>query len=292
MLRPDVFVVVNPVAGRGKAAWFAQRLQSELSARGISSSLHCTKGRGHAEAMIRRELAKGMACVVVCGGDGTVNEAVNALANSEVPLALLPGGRCNDFARALRVPKSPAQTADAILRMRTLRVDLGRIGDKFFATVATLGFDAEVTRIIADGKTQLHGTPAYVLAALRLLLSYDFPHVHIKADFGEFNGRILLAATANTPAYGGGLLIAPKAKLTDGILHMCLIRMAPKVSILTVFPTAFFGGHVFHSAVSSHPVKRAEVNSPQTMWLYADGELMSSTPTVIMVAPQALSVIV
>lgn len=292
MLRPDVAIIANPVAGRGKAKRLAEQLVIELSLLGIRSQLHWSGGRGHAEVLARDEVKRGVGCMAVCGGDGTVNEVVNALAQSDVPLAILPGGRCNDLAKALHIPCSVKHIASSIARMRTTRIDLGEVGGRAFATVATLGFDAEVSRIVSEGEMQIHGMPAYVLAALRLLATYNFPQVRIEADFGEFNGRILLAATANTPAYGGGMMIAPQANVMDGLLHMCLIRAAPKITILLLFPTVFFGWHRFHSAVSSHPVTSVKVSSPQQLWLYADGERMRPTPTTISVMPKALCVII
>ncbi len=292
MLRPDVAIIANPIAGRGKAKRLADQLASELSLLGIRSQLHWTVERGHAEVLARGEVKKGIGCIAVCGGDGTVNEVVNALAWSDVPLAILPGGRCNDLAKALRIPCSAKYIANSIARMKTMRIDLGEIGGRAFATVATLGFDAEVSRIVSEGEMRVHGMPAYVLAALRLLATYNFPQVRIEADFGEFNGRILLAATANTPAYGGGMVIAPQANVMDGLLHMCLIRAAPKVTILILFPAVFFGWHRFHSAVSSHTVTNVKVSSPQQLWLYADGEKMRPTPTTISVMSKALCVVV
>ncbi|MCS7254175.1 MAG: diacylglycerol kinase family lipid kinase [Armatimonadota bacterium] len=292
MPRSDVAIVVNPIAGRGKARALAEQLKVELSALGIRSDLLWTAGRGHALALVRGEVSKGAGCIAVCGGDGTVNEVVNALAWSDVPLAILPGGRCNDLARALRIPCSPRYVANSIAKMQTLRIDLGRIGERAFATVATLGFDAEVSRIVSEEGMQIHGTPAYVVAALRLLAKYNFPHVRIEADFWGFSGRILLAATANTPAYGGGMMIAPMANLMDGLLHMCLIKAAPKATILLLFPAVFFGWHRFHSAVSNHPITSVKVDSPQPLWLYADGERIGATPTTIAVMPAALRVIV
>ncbi|MFA4014950.1 MAG: hypothetical protein RUDDFDWM_000016 [Candidatus Fervidibacterota bacterium] len=292
MASPDVLVVVNPLAGRGRAIRLAEDLKVELSKLSLSTIIVWTAGRGHAEEITRQWIKRGVGCIAVCGGDGTVNEVVNVLVGKEVPVAVLPGGRCCDFARALRMPRSPKLIANAIARMKTLRVDLGMVGKRVFATVATLGFDAEVTRIVFEGRSKFHGMPAYVFAALCLMSVYRFPYVHIKADFGEFEGRILLAATANTPAYGGGLLIAPRASITDGLLNMCLIREAPKLSIFLYLPTVFFGLHTMHSAVSIHTLREASIDSPQPLWLYADGEPMSLTPTEIKVVPSSLNVVV
>lgn len=292
MISPDVLVVVNPRAGRGRAVKLAEDLKVELSKLGLSALTIWTAGRGHAEEIVRQWMKRGVGCVAVCGGDGTVNEVVNALVGKEVPVAVLPAGRCYDFARALHMPKSPKLVANAIAHMKTLCVDLGMVGHRVFATVATLGFDAEVTRIVFEGRSRLHGMPAYVFTALCLMSVYRFPYVHIKADFGEFKGRILLAATANTPAYGGGLLIAPNASITDGLLNMCLIREAPKLSILLYLPTVFFGLHTMHSAVSIHVLREACIDSPQPLWLYADGEPMSPTPTKVKVVPSSLNVVV
>lgn len=291
MPHPDILIIANPIAGRGRAEKLAKEFQAELERHQVTAVIAWTRGVGHAEVLARDAVRHRMNCIGVCGGDGTVYEVVNALAGSEVAMVLIPGGRCNDLARALRIPVSPKQLAVAIAHMKTRPIDLGRVGDRFFATVATLGFDAEVTRMVAENQVPFSGMPAYVFAALQLMFKYEFQAVHIDADFGQYDGKVLLAATANTSAYGGGMKIAPLAKLDDGWLDVCLIRKAPRMAILGLFPTVFTGYHTVHSAVTLHRTRWMQVVSSQPLWVYADGEPVCTTPVTVSIEHHALQVV-
>ncbi|HID06885.1 MAG TPA: diacylglycerol kinase family lipid kinase, partial [Armatimonadetes bacterium] len=269
-----------------------KEFQGELKRHQLTATIAWTRGAGHAEVLAQDAMRRGVNCIVVCGGDGTVYEVVNALADSRVAMALIPAGRCNDLARALRMPTSLKQLAIAIAHMKVRPIDLGRVGDRFFATVATLGFDAEVTRMVAENQVPFSGMPAYVFAALLLMFKYEFQAVYIDADFGEYDGKVLLAATANAPAYGGGMKIAPLAKLDDGWLDVCLIRRASRMAILGLFPTVFTGHHTVHSAVTLHRTRQMRIVSSQPLWVYADGEPVCTTPITISIEHHALQVVV
>ena len=292
-------IIANPVAGRGRARRLAPRLADRLSARGEGVALIWTTAAGDAETLAESAIAAGATRIVACGGDGTVYQVINGLMtagrpNSDVILGILPLGRCNDLANSLGIPRNPIEAIETILQGIPRCIDLGRIGDRFFATVATLGFDTEVGRYVASGKAPsfLRGRAAYVYGTLVKLIRYKDVEVHLKGDFGEFHGRIFLAATGNTPIYGGGMMIAPLAVMDDGWLNLCLVRSAPRWDVLRMIPRVFSGGHVKHPAVSMEAIRRLEVSSPQPLWVWADGEPVTRTPTTVEVVPKAISVLV
>src|SRR4029079_3081864 len=109
-------------------------------------------------------------------------------------------------------------------------VDLGAWSGKRFLTVATLGFDSEVSRYVENNKLWLKGTASYVYSALRVLRTFVFPLVRLKGDFGAIEGRLLLAATANSSSYGGAMKIAPEVKVDDGLFHLCIVDKVGKLT--------------------------------------------------------------
>jgi diacylglycerol kinase (ATP) len=292
-------IIANPIAGRGRAAKQAQFLERALESKRNKVTLTVTLSKGDAEKAAAAAVKSGVTKIVVSGGDGTVHEVINGImsasqGSTNTAIGILPNGRCNDLAWALGIPNNPALSMETVLQGASRLIDLGRISDRYFSTVATLGFDSEVAEYVNNGLAPffLRGAAAYVYAALVKLIHYRSPSVYLKGDFGEYKGPIFLVATGNTPRYGGRIKIAPTAKVDDGQLDVCLTKEVPRLEVLRMITKSFNGGHVDHPAVSIKQTRRLEIESAEPMWLWADGEPMSLTPATIEVIPQALRVLV
>ena len=157
-----LIIVVNPKSGNGRGLHFAERAKELLTANNVPVEIRSTRVRGEAEAIASDAAESGYSCVAACGGDGTVHEVVNALAGTSVALGILPCGRGNDFARAVRIPPIPDKAADILLQDHRKSYDLGKVNGRYFATVATLGFDSEVARLVYDGAVPFKGMTAYL----------------------------------------------------------------------------------------------------------------------------------
>ena len=292
-------IIANPVAGRGRAQQWAPNLANALKARGDEVEVSFTKHVSSAEELSRDAAGQGMDGIVACGGDGTVHQVINGLmsepaAQASTVLGILPTGRCNDLAISLGIPRRDGSAAiQAILEGSSRPIDLGRIGNRYFSTVATLGFDSEVAGYVGDGKPPrfLKGTAAYVYAILVKLVRYRDVPVELKGDFGQYSGDIFLAATGNTAHYGGGMMIVPSADPYDAHLDLCLVKSAPRLDVVRMITKVFSGGHLKHPAVSVHEVRQMEISSPQPLWLWADGERISQLPATVEVVPSCLSVL-
>ena len=283
-------IVANPISGSGRGMRFAERARELLTANQVSVDIRHTSARGEAEVFAWEAVDAGYACVAVCGGDGTLHEVVNALAGTEVALGILPCGRGNDFARAMSIPAEPESAAAILLRGHTRQFDLGKVNERYFATVVTLGFDSEVARLVYDGAVPFKGTAAYLWGVIRMLRIYNGVGLRMTGDFGTINQTVLLAATGNTSTYGGGIKIAPNASPTDGELDICLVRMMSAGRILRVFPRVFWGGHLDHPSVFSYRTGSLRLETDQPVVLFADGEPVGETPAVITAVPGALRV--
>lgn len=286
-----VALVVNPAAGCGRALRLAERLQPALAARGVTVERRLTARPGDATALAASALEEGVDAVVACGGDGTVNEVVQALAGTPGRLAVAPGGRGNDLARALQIPRDTAGWVHMVAAGHTRRLDVGAAGSRRFATVATLGFDAAVSARAARGVWILQGKAAYVAATVLTLARFRPPVVKVWGAGCSFEGPILLVATANTSMYGGGMQIAPAALPDDGLFRVCLIREVPRHAVLRLLPQVIFGRHTLHPAVQMWDTPFLEVRADPPCVLYADGEPMGETPIRLEILPRALCVI-
>lgn len=155
------------------------------------------------------------------------------------------------------------------------------MADCYFVTIATCGYDTEVSRRASKGTPLFAGTASYAYAAVETLFYYEPPFVRLEGDFGTYEGTLLLAATGITNRYGGGFQIVPNARIDDGLFDVCIIRPVSSLTVLRLMVTLFWGGHVSHPAVSMHQTRTLTVQTDTPMLLYADGEPMCETPATI-----------
>ena len=394
----DTFILIaNPISGKGRAKTIAEQAYAALTKSGQTGTLALTAGPGDAERFAQDAVNTGIRKIIACGGDGTLHEVVNGIAqhskNTSVPLArepvpregsdvplteniqdtvargpvpreaavkvpdtvareaaikirdtvargpvpreaaievpdtvargpvpreaavtlgVLPCGRGNDFAAAIGVPRKTEEAVQNLFTGKPTQVDLGKITPlpidepshaqtgtevpppqktRYFITIATCGYDAEVSRRGAERSTPFKGTAAYVCAALATLADYKCPIIKLEGDFGTLEGEHLLAATGITPRYGGGFRIVPNARYDDGLFDVCSIRSVSNITILRLLVTLFWGGHVSHPAVEMRQTRTLRIETEPAMLLYADGEPMCETPAMIEIVKHGLTVL-
>ncbi len=290
-------IIANPVSGRGRAGRMGERVADLLRERGVNADLMVSEALGDCERLAREVLARGGRRVAACGGDGTVHEVVNGLANSDAVLGVVPCGRGNDLARALGLSRDVKAVVNTLVHGVDRAIDLGKAGDRFFATVASLGFDTAVAQRMRNQGTgfltralEVGGTVSYGLTVLRTLSGYRSSFVRLRGDFGVFEGCVLLAATANAPFYGSGIKIAPDAIVDDGVLDVCIVADVSRWTVLRMFLSAYSGVHIGHSAVRVVQTRTLQIESDDSLWIFADGEPMCEIPAKIEVVPGALKV--
>lgn len=285
-------LIANPAAGGGRARTAAITAAELLDRRGAPVQLQWTQGPGHATLLARAAVDAGASCVVACGGDGTLNEVATALVHGPAALGIIPAGRGNDFAHALGLPLAIRGAVNVVLGPSRRVVDVGRINDRLFLTVAAVGFDAEVAERVLAGAFNYLGRHAYIAGALHLLMRYQAAHMTIRGDFGERRGRYLLVASGNTDRYGGGVRMTPGATPNDGLLQCCLVRDLSRLRVLRLLPTTFTGAHVQYPEVELVQTATLTIESEPPVASAADGEMTGRTPVTIRVEPRALAVMV
>jgi YegS/Rv2252/BmrU family lipid kinase len=265
---------------------------SRLEEAGAQVEVRWTERPGHARELAAAAVAEGRPLVVACGGDGTLHDVANALAGTDTIFGLVPAGKANDLARELGLPHRPDAAAAVLLHGNPRRIDLGRVNDEYFCTVATLGFDAEVSRLVHENRIPFSSGLTYIYGVLYALCYYRCQSVQFNGDFGTLDETIFLTATANTPSYGGGMKIAPHAVVDDGRLSLCIIKEVRRSTVLRLFYRVFSGRHVTHPAVALQHAQSFTIDAPCPLWIYADGEALCQTPATVSVAPGALQVMV
>ena len=312
----NFILIANPISGKGNAKNVAEQGYAALTESGKQGQLMLTSASGDAKRFAQEAVAGGTRYIIACGGDGTLHEVVNGIATvPDVTLGVLPCGRGNDFAAAVGIPLKPDAAIATLLSGTPIQVDLGRCyqnshqlkgeavepessltdnqqltTDNYFTTIATCGYDTEVSRRAAKGTPLFAGTASYAYAAVETLFYYEPPTVHLEGDFGIHEGPILLAATGITNRYGGGFQIVPDARIDDGLFDVCIIRPVSAFTVLRLLVTLFWGGHVGHPAVSMHQTRTLKIETDPPMLLYADGEPMCETPATIEIIKHGLTV--
>lgn len=297
--RGPIGVIVNPVAGGGRALRLLPRLVAALSDRPGLCSVHVTTAPGEATAVAAAFAAAGMRLVVAVGGDGTVNEVANGLVGPGRPpttLGVVPAGRGGDFARSVGLARNPAVALARLRVGRARRVDVGRaeFGDgssRLLTNVGGVGFDAEVARRAA--RSRLPGTTAPYLAGIAGALRHlRTRRVEVATDGGSFSGEALAIVVANGHSFGGGIRIVPDADPNDGCLDVAIIGNVSRRELVRQVPGVYRGAHVRHPRFALLRATMVRIESDGPMPVQLDGEGVGAAPVTFVVVPAALRVLV
>jgi YegS/Rv2252/BmrU family lipid kinase len=286
----DVALLCNPSAGGGRAARILPRVEEELRALGIAFHTETTRDLEQARALAVAAATAGEATVTL-GGDGLAGCVAGAL--RAVPgalLGVLPGGRGNDLARALGIPVDPRAACEVIATGRPRTLDLGEVGGRTFVGIASLGFDSDANRIANAAPSRL-GSLVYVYGALRALAAWKPARFDLLIDGEPLRFTGYSVAAANSPGYGGGMLLAPSAQLDDGLFDVVLAGELSKRRFLTVLPKVFKGAHVDEPSYRMVRARELRIDADRPFVLYADGEPIGETPVTIRIVPSALRVL-
>ncbi|HEX3173965.1 MAG TPA: diacylglycerol kinase family protein [Solirubrobacterales bacterium] len=283
-------LIVNPHSAHGRTLKLLPRVEHALDARRVAFRVERTRGL---EDGVERALraAEAGEVPVVLSGDGLIGAVGGALAGSDVPLGIVPGGRGNDLARVLGIPEEPEAAAAVLAAGQTRRIDVGEANGKRFLGIASIGFDSEGSRR-ANETTWLRGNLVYAYAGIRTLIGWKPARFTIRVD--EERRRIsgYSVSVANSRAFGGGMLIAPDAELDDGEFDVVTVGEVGRLRFLANLPKVFKGTHVEEDEVRVFRTSRLELSASRPFPVYADGEHLTEVPVSLRVLPRALSVIV
>ncbi|MEK9665387.1 MAG: YegS/Rv2252/BmrU family lipid kinase, partial [Candidatus Nanopelagicales bacterium] len=241
-------VVVNPTAGRGRAARLLPDVETALVSQGVTYVVRQTAGPEDIGRYVAQARDEGAERVAVMGGDGTVHAAVQPLVGSATALAIIPTGTGDDNARTFSIPLGDiAAAVQVALTGQIQDVDVGRVecveADEYFLGVLSTGFDSLVNER-ANRMRWPTGKARYVAAILAELRTFRPVPYRAELDDREVGGTAMLVAVGNGPSYGGGMRVCPDAQPHDGLLDVTWLGGVPTRTFLRVFPSVFSGKHV------------------------------------------------
>jgi len=292
---PNVCVIVNPAAGRGRGRKAEQDVRRAFAAVGVSD-VRLTRSAGDEQVLARRAIEEGVGTIVAVGGDGTWGNVANAIiaSGAGVRLGLAAAGTGNDFAKTVGAPANDlGATARLAVDGPDVAVDVGRIEDKHFLNVAGFGFDIAVIEDVANIQW-LKGDLVYMYSALRQLFGYPGVPVELSGSNG-LGGQAshLMVIIANGRNFGGAFRIAPNASITDGRLDAVAIRTVAPLKRLALFSAAARGTHLTHPDVWTEQAARFTLSFAAPPAYETDGEYNRAASSTLEVAcvPGALRVV-
>ncbi|XGV95200.1 MAG: lipid kinase [Leptolyngbya sp. BL-A-14] len=241
-----------------------------------------------------RRYQKRVSAVVIGGGDGTLNAAVDALVETKLPLGILPLGTANDLVRTLNLPQTLSEACQVVAQGHRHSIDLGRVNDKYFFNVASCGLSIKITRELSGRLKKRWGVVAYAIAALRAILTVRRFTVVIQVDDGaEMTRRSLQIAVGNGRYYGGGLTIARDAAIDDQRLDLYSLEIPQWWHLFFLLPALRTGHFSHHVGIARWQAKqRIKVWTHEPKWVNTDGEITTKTPAVFELCSKALEVFV
>ncbi len=294
-----VAVLTNPSAGGRRQRQLVPEITARLASRDAELMLVTARTAAEAEQACLQALDRGAGALIAIGGDGTFHTAIQAVAGTKTPFAVVPAGSGNDFAAALGIPADPlaaaGQVAEALRTGTTRALDLARVTgadgtQRWYGAVFAAGFDAIVNER-ANRMRWPRGDRRYDLAILLELLTLRPRHYRIRLDGGEpMSLEAVLVAVGNSPSYGGGIRICPTADPADGMLDVVIGHRMGRITLASLWPRAYRGTHLNHPRVDSHRARTIELDADGVVG-YADGERCMPLPVTITCEPGALRVL-
>jgi YegS/Rv2252/BmrU family lipid kinase len=294
-------LIVNPASGPWKVEGQLPTVLSHLERHGWSAALHLTTRPGEATELAQQARDNDLDAVFVVGGDGTINEVINGLAESEVALGVLPGGTGNVWAKELGLPtRSPrhwlpiVESAKALVPGTVRRIDLGKANGRYFLQWAGVGLDAEVTYTM-EPRTRRQkrlGALGYIVAGVVVASTMAGIRTRVFVDDQRVYRRAILIVISNSQLYGGMVRIASDARLDDGLLDVNVFAGTGFGSAIRTALGVITGLHVKDPRHSHYQGRIIQIHSSKPMPVIVDGDPFGTTPLECQVVPRALSVLI
>lgn len=291
----ELFVIVNPAAGGGRAARAAFKISDFFRAGGHTVQISDSHSAEDIREQAARAAATGWTYVLALGGDGTFHHLAQAIQGTDAIAGFLPAGNGNDVARALGIPRDPIRAAEVFLRSQPRTIDLIRLR---FASghiehsvcTAGVGLDAEAAHLAGTRFRNWPGVTRYLMGAMAAFRKRAVLDLQADLDGTEWRGFALFAVAANAPEYGGGIRIAREAKLDDGWLDVAIVRDLSWIRFVKAIPVLLTSGDLHMKELERFRSRRIGIAAPRGIRVHGDGEILGESPVVFEIAPAALRV--
>ena len=307
MTTKKISFIVNPNAAMGSTGREWPHIKSLAKNRLGPFQSFITNYPGDATKLTREALRKGSDIIVCVGGDGTLNEVVNGFMGKDGPvrtesiLAFIPRGTGCDFIKTVPIPVDVKRLLELIANPHIRPIDLGRLqyvdhtgtaSCKYFHNVISFGLGGEVDERVNRTTKVFGGFISFIWATVISILIYNKKQIHFKAD-NSFENNVISwnIAVANGQYHGGGMHVAPGARIDDGLFHVTVIGNLTLPGVFINLPKLYNGKIYQLKKVNTFTCKRLEAYSDQQVLLDVDGEQPGYLPVTIDILPHALSII-
>ncbi|MFD2618373.1 diacylglycerol kinase [Terrilactibacillus laevilacticus] len=273
-------LIYNPTSGREIVKKNIPYILERLENAGYETSAYATKGENDATREARRTVERQFDLVIAAGGDGTINEVVNGLAEQPYrpKLGILPVGTTNDFARAINIPRTIAGACDVLCEGDVIPLDVGKVNDRYFINIAGGGKLTELTYDVPSKLKTMLGQLAYYLKGIEMLPSLRPTNVRIQYDDRVFEGDIMMFLVSNTNSVGGFEKIAPQASVHDGLFDLIILKKTNLAEFIRLATLALRGEHMRDPKVIYAQAKRIHIYTDEKMQINLDGEYGGDLP--------------
>ncbi|MBN1190542.1 MAG: diacylglycerol kinase family lipid kinase [Dehalococcoidales bacterium] len=298
-------VIVNPAAGANSTQRKWPGIKSCLKRIGLSFDFQFTEGRGHGIELAKAAASDGYRNFIAVGGDGTVHEVANGILQtpnaSQTVLGMVCTGTGSDLSRSIGIPHNYSQACNSLTSNRRMVIDVGSVeythkgqrAQRYFVNSAGIGIDAAVTEATEKLPKYFGGTIPYLIGLVRSFTGYRNKQVSFRIGTGPLEkARVLSMVIANGGYFGGGMRIAPEAKLDDRLFDIVIINDFSKVDLLKNISRVYKGTHLTHPKVRLERADGITIESNQKFLLQADGEFLGEGPVSLSLLPGALSLAV
>ena len=302
----DWLVLVNPTSGdnKGQADW--GKISSLLQDHNIEYHHRFTDYAMHGVSLVKELVAQGCQKIIVCGGDGFLNEVINGLFTQNsidtkhITLGMIPVGTGNDWFRSFYIPFDYDGAIQAIKRGKTIKHDIGRVyyqlhGEEYssyFINMCGIGFDAEVAKKVNVDKGKGHSGPLkYQYHLFTSLVSYNPTKIKIMLDGVEVKQEVFSMTVGIGQYNGGGMKQLPSAKVDDGLFDLTIIKKISRLKVVKNVKRLYDGSFIDLPEVLTLTGKEIVIESEPQAWIEVDGESLGHTPFRFEIIPNAISVI-
>ena len=282
-----VFVVWNPASG-GRSSKIVKQLATYLQASSLDYLIADTSKTKSANKTVQDQLDHTFSDLIIVGGDGTINEAVNGL-NFDIPVGIIPAGTGDDFVKMISIGKTLKEQMHSVVHGTVSTIDLGVCNERKFVNGIGIGFDGQIVEdMIAKRVPLLSGHAAYYYHVLRILGGYSEKRFRYRLDDLQLENELILLTIGNGSTFGGGFKLMPQAKIDDGLLEICEIGKLSGLRRFLNIHKLSIGTHDTLSTVKFHQAQKILVEENPLLFAHIDGERLGNPPFDIQVLPKAL----
>lgn len=284
-----IFIIANPISGKLKAPRILALLVGVLNADRITHTIFETKEKSNAWEIVKQSLDSSYTDLIIIGGDGTINEAVNGLAY-DIPVGILPAGTGNDYVKALKLGNKIEEQIQTAIYGVPCPVDVGMCNGRKFLNGVGIGFDGQIVADMLQKPTMIQGPAKYYYHVLKNLAGFQAQKFSYQVDERNMEESLILLCISKGTTFGGSFRLCPEANLSDGKLHLCKIGDMPATKRFVNIGRLQSGTHIELKEVSTGIASHVKIDSPPTLNAHIDGEYFGHPPYELSLLPLALRI--